>query len=94
MAHAFIEGSNTDMTATDTQKNTVLISNPRELCLRVALRVCRAIKCGIISKLYRTAFEVCSLQYSGLLHCKEVQPTLHTRRVCNRIGSPLCRDVP
>ena len=49
MAHAFIEGSNTDMTATDTQKNTVLISNPRELCLRVALRVCRAIKYGINS---------------------------------------------
>ena len=23
MAHAFLEGSNTDMTATDTQKNTV-----------------------------------------------------------------------
>ena len=35
MAHAFIEGSNADMTATDTQKNTVLISNPRMSCLRV-----------------------------------------------------------
>lgn len=36
MAHAFIEGSNTDMTATDTQKNTVLLSNPKIFCLRVS----------------------------------------------------------
>ena len=48
MAHAFIEGSNTDMTATDTQKNTVLISNPKESCLRAALCLCPFVTGDII----------------------------------------------
>ena len=45
MAHAFIDGSNADMTATDTQKNTVIRNSERNLTPVAYTAICQLILC-------------------------------------------------
>lgn len=79
MAHAFTEGSNADMTATDTQKNTVC-TRPEIAC---ATSACYVAECR----------RAAASRHAGVLHSKTVQSALQPRGVRNSLGAALCAHL-